>query len=112
MYRVVATRTSARVPTTAACGALEWTAPDRQPPVLVGADFRLVPNALTPFDENQPVVFPVFYKVALCRVRLPPFKFYCGAAARFQVVRSVIPFGVRGLSNFSSSEFSKVIVLF
>ena len=35
-----------------------------------------------------------------------------GAAARFQLVRSVMPFGVRGLSNLSSSEVSRVIVLF
>src|SRR5436305_8970812 len=52
--------------------------PDRQPPVVVGVDFRLVPNALTLFDEDQPVGFPVFYKVALCRVRLPPFNSLLG----------------------------------
>lgn len=36
---------------------------------------------------------------------------YC-AGARFHVVRSVMPFGVRGLANLSSSAVSRVIVLF
>jgi hypothetical protein len=35
-----------------------------------------------------------------------------GAVVRFQVVRSVMPFGVWRLSNLSSVEVSRIIVLF